>query len=113
MIKSTIKILNKLMDNIEFYKVHIGKYELNNSRYFTVHYTYKNLVHTLSIDPNGICFYLNDVGTNLSSSLDAPDKYEILYLVEVLYNLCQDYTSTKMRDFADSIDDIPEDETDF
>lgn len=114
MIENTIKILKKLIDNVDKYKVNTHYYKHENNSKYTLEYNIcweidKQFYH-ISIIDNKIIWDKNNGGSRLDSLIDEYYQFEILDLCQKLHKECENYTSTVFRNFADESDNESDDD---
>lgn len=103
MVESIIKILNRIKNNIK-------RYQVKYTEWFTslgVRFIYNSKEYYIQYSSGKqLTYYIKDIGTTITtSSVDEISKHELLKLFAIVKRNCEDYTSTQMRDFADSLDD--------
>lgn len=122
MITSTRKILKKLINNVDTYNVQCFCYkpgmnilpEIPSVNIPSIEYNIQFKIgeqyYSLYISDLVIKWDIAQIGSQLRTQMDKQFQYEILDLCVKLNNRCEDYTSTKFRQFADEPDkDVDDD----
>lgn len=113
MIENTIKILNKLKNNIEKYSVKCDYYKdkvsydsvwIPFSTLSEIEYTKNNVRYYIYLNKGNVIFK-DQYGIRLVSTYtDEISKLELLKLAAVIYQNCKDYLLTEIQNFADEVD---------
>lgn len=115
MIRTTKKILKKLIDNASGYEIYIEKrhypfdcleQKLNDLEWFIMFSDLANC-YVITITDTKINWRLHrqqcgDIGCLKTAKLSEDSKYELFDLCQKLKQVCEDYTLTGFRTFADS-----------